>query len=290
MKQYILYNPHAGNGTAQEAAKKLAENAPESAVLLDMTAMDGYASLLADLTSEDVLTVCGGDGTLNRFINDTDGLDIPCEVCYLAVGSGNDFLRDLGKAPDGTPVRITEYIRDLPVTEVKGKKYRFLNNVGYGIDGYCCEVGDEQKAKSVKAVNYTAIAIKGLLFHYKPKNAVITVDGKEYTFKKVWLAPTMKGRYYGGGMMATPAQNRTASDGKLSVMVFHGSSSIRTLMIFPSIFKGEHIKSEKFVKVLSGYDVKVVFDAPAPVQIDGETIKDVMEYTATAKVPVKTKV
>ena len=289
MKQYILYNPQAGNGTAKEAAEKLAADST-SAILLDMTAIGGYASLLADVLAEDTLTVCGGDGTLNRFINDTEGIHIPCEVYYLAVGSGNDFLRDLDKTPDGTPVNITKYIQNLPVTVVKGKKYRFLNNVGYGIDGYCCEAGDEQKAKSSKAVNYTSIAIKGLLFHYKSKNAVITVDGKEYRFKKVWLAPTMKGRFYGGGMMATPDQDRTAEDGKLSVLVFHGSSSLRTLMIFPSIFKGEHIKSEKFVTVLTGYDIKVVFDRPSPVQVDGETVSGVTEYTATAKVKVPAEV
>ena len=40
MKQYILYNPHAGNGTAEEAAKKLASNAHESYVLLNMTKID----------------------------------------------------------------------------------------------------------------------------------------------------------------------------------------------------------------------------------------------------------
>lgn len=284
MKQYVLYNPHAGNGTAEEAARKLAAEAPDTSVLLDMTAIDNYASLLSEVAADDTLTLCGGDGTLNRFVNDTDGMTIPCEVLYLAVGSGNDFLRDLDKTPDGTPVNITKYIQNLPVTVVKGKKYRFLNNVGYGIDGYCCEAGDEQKAKSSKAVNYTSIAIKGLLFHYKPKNAVITVDGKEYRFKKVWLAPTMKGRYYGGGMMAAPAQDRLADDGKLSVLVFHDTGKIRTLIIFPSLFKGEHIKHEKYVTILSGYDVKVSYDAPAAVQIDGETIKDVMEYTATARV------
>ncbi len=54
----------------------------------------------------------------------------------------------------------------------------------------------------------TAIAIKGLLFHYRPTNAVITVDGVTHTYKKVWLVPTMNGRYYGGGMM--PPRTRTA--------------------------------------------------------------------------------
>ena len=286
MKQFILYNPLAGNGTAKEAAERLAAASSAEAVLSTVTKITDYAAFFAGMTPEDTLTICGGDGTLNHFVNDTAGLDIPCEVFYLAVGSGNDFLRDLDKTPDGTPVCITKYIKNLPVTEVKGKTYRFLNNVGYGIDGYCCEVGDELKAKSVKAINYTSIAIKGLLFHYKSKNAVITVDGKEYRFKKVWLAPTMKGRFYGGGMLATPEQDRLAEGGKLSVLVFHGSGRLHTLMVFPSIFKGEHVKHKKIVTVLSGYDVKVSFDAPAAVQIDGETIPDVMEYTATAKAPV----
>ena len=290
MKQFILYNPLAGNGTAKEAAEGLAAASSAEAILFPVTEITDYAAFLAQITPEDTLTVCGGDGTLNHFVNDTAELEIPCEVYYLAVGSGNDFLRDIGKTPDGNPVSITKYIQNLPVTEVKGKTYRFLNNVGYGIDGYCCEVGDELKAKSVKAINYTSIAIKGLLFHYKPKNAVITVDGKEYRFKKVWLAPTMKGRFYGGGMMATPAQGRLADDGKLSVLVFHGSGRLHTLMVFPSIFKGEHIKHKKIVTVLSGYDMKVSYDAPAAVQVDGETIPDVTEYTATAKAAVKAEV
>lgn len=283
MKHYILYNPLAGNGAAKEAAEKLSQSLPAESVLSPITEIPDYAVYLSALNADDILTLCGGDGTLNRFINDTADLVIPCEVQYLAVGSGNDFLRDLGKTPDGTPVSITKYIQNLPVTEVKGKKYRFLNNVGYGIDGYCCEVGDTLKQKSAKAVNYTSIAIKGLLFHYKPKNAVVTVDGKEYRFKKVWLAPTMKGRYYGGGMMATPAQDRTAPDGKLSVLLFHSSGRLHTLMVFPSIFKGEHIKHDKIVTVLSGYDVTVTFDAPAAVQIDGETVLDVSGYRAVAK-------
>ena len=287
MKQFILYNPLAGNGMAKEAAEGLAAATPAEAILFPVTEITDYAAFLAGIAPQDTLTLCGGDGTLNRFVNDTAELAIPCEVYYLAVGSGNDFLRDIGKTPDGIPVSITKYIQNLPVTVVKGKTYRFLNNVGYGIDGYCCEVGDAQKAKSGKAVNYTSIAIKGLLFHYKPKNAVITVDGKEYRFKKVWLAPTMKGRFYGGGMMATPEQDRTAPDGRLSVLVFHGSGRLHTLTVFPSIFKGQHVKHDKIVTVLTGYDVKVSYDAPAAVQIDGETIPNVTEYTASVKATVQ---
>ena len=92
----------------------------------------------------------------------------------------------------------------------------------------------------------------------------------------------MFGRHYGGGMMPTPAQNRSAEDGSLSFMAFHGSSRIRTLMIFPSIFKGGHVKHTKYVTVMTGKDITVEFDRPTSLQIDGETICGVTKYSARA--------
>ena len=102
---------------------------------------------------------------------------------------------------------------------------------------------------------------------------------KEYD--KVWLAPTMHGRYYGGGMIATPDQRRDGGH-TASVLVFHGSGKLKTLMIFPSIFKGEHIKRAKYVSVLTGKDIHVKFDRPTALQIDGETILGVSEYSVKA--------
>ena len=168
--------------------------------------------------------------------------------------------------------------------EVKGKKHLFLNGIGYGIDGYCCEEGDKLRGKSEKPVNYTAIAIKGLLFHYKPTSATVTVDGRKHTYKHVWLAPTMNGRFYGGGMIPTPSQDRLAEPRTLSVMVFRSVSKLKALMVFPSIFKSEHIKKKKVVEILSGKDITVEFDRPSPLQIDGEPITGVSSYHAsTAK-------
>jgi diacylglycerol kinase family enzyme len=123
-----------------------------------------------------------------------------------------------------------------------------------------------------------------LLFHYKPTTATVIVDGKEYTYKKVWIAPTMKGRFYGGGMMPCPAQDRLSDDGNVSVMIFHDTGKISTLMIFPSLFKGEHIKHTKHVTVHTGKNITVRFDSPRPAQIDGETVTGVTEYTAEAGV------
>jgi len=287
MKTYILYNPIAGHGNMKQTAQSLAANYENEAICLDLCALESYADFFAKLSSDDQIILCGGDGTLNRFVNDTEGLEIPCDILYCAKGTGNDFLHDLERSPEDAPFSVKEYLTDLPMVEVKGKTYRFLNNVGFGIDGYCCEVGDQIKQTSDKPVNYTSIAIKGLLFHFKPVNATITVDGQTYSYRKVWIAPTMKGRFYGGGMMPTPAQDRRADDGSLSLMVMHGSGKLKTLIVFPSLFKGEHIKHTEMIAIHQGKDITVTFDRPTALQIDGETILGVTEYRAYAKAPVK---
>ena len=283
-KYYILYNPLAGNNTGKESANALdGIFKGEELVYTDIVEVSrDYKAFFAGISCDDKVVLCGGDGTINRFVNDTSDITLNNEILYYACGSGNDFLHDVGGEVGSKPFVINQYITDLPVVEVKGKAYRFINGIGYGIDGYCCEVGDKLRQTSDKPINYAGIAIKGLLFHYKPTNAVITVDGVKHEYKKVWLAPTMNGRFYGGGMMPTPDQARLDPENKLSVLVWHGSGKISTLAAFPGIFKGEHLKHSKMCEVLTGKNISVEFDRPVAAQIDGETILDVTSYTAKA--------
>ena len=281
MATYVLYNELSGNGTGKTKAEELKSFLNGKEVFFhDITKLNDYKFFFGSLNADDEVILCGGDGTLNRFINDTEGLTYTQPLFYYPTGSGNDFWNDLGRKPGDDPVRIEQYIKDLPFVEVNGMKSRVLNGIGYGIDGYCCEVGDQLREAGNEKIDYAGIAIKGLLFHYKPTNAEIDVDGQKYSYKKVWLAPSMNGRYYGGGMIATPAQDRLGKERLLSLLVFHGSGKIRTLAIFPSIFKGKHVDHKKVVEVKTGHRITVTFDRPVALQIDGETVLNVTTYTA----------
>ncbi len=278
---YILFNPKAGGGTGEAAAKKLDELLKgEELKYQSVLEIKDYAKFFSEIGSEAKVVLVGGDGSLNHLANDIDGLDVKNELYFFAGGTGNDFLNDLELDPEKGPYQINKYLKDLPSVMVNGKRSLFVNGIGYGIDGYCCEVADQLHDSGVQDINYTSIAIKGLLGKFKPRNAKVTVDGKSYNFKKVWLAPTMNGRYYGGGMDCAPAQDRLNKERKLSLVVFQGSGKLHTLMIFPSIFKGEHVKHTKQVHVFEGYDMTVEFDGPCALQIDGETVLGVTKYQA----------
>ncbi len=278
MSCYIFYNSRAGGGLAEQKAKAYAAKIGQTDAVYDVTKIN-YADVITD--NEDII-IFGGDGTLNRFVNATAGLKLENKVFIYPLGTGNDFMNDLGIKPSDEAVEVTKYIKRLPICEIQGIRNYFINGVGFGIDGYCCQEGDRQKSLGKKKINYTAIAIKGMFGKFKPRDAKITVDGKEYDFKKVWLAPCMFGRYYGGGMIPTPNQLRENEDGTISVMVFHGLGKLGALMLFPSIFKGEHLKNTKKTAVLSGKEIIVEFAEPCAAQIDGETVLNVRRARYTA--------
>ncbi|MBQ7153839.1 MAG: diacylglycerol kinase family protein [Clostridia bacterium] len=272
MKAIVLYNGKAGNNTGKEMAEKITEFVQDELEFEDLLTIPDLAAYFKAHEPEQVYYLCGGDGTLNCLVNLVAEEDIPENLNYFPSGTGNDFYRDVTGSNKGEPIPVRKYLLNLPTVTIDGKSSKFLNGVGYGIDGYCCEEGDRQKAVSDKPVNYASIAIKGLLFKFKPANGKVTVDGETREYKKIWLAPTMNGRYYGGGMNATPAQDRLNPEHKVSVLVWHGSGKLPTLMAFPGIFKGEHIKHEKMMEVLVGKHVVVEFDKPIAAQIDGETV------------------
>ncbi len=280
---YILFNSKSNNSKAETVLNEVEGKLQGDIVKVSVFDVNDYKEFFSKITREDNITIVGGDGTLNHFINDTRGLDLPCDIYFSPAGSGNDFLNDIKeKVDDQKRFLINDYLKDLPVAEINGKEYLFINGIGFGIDGYCCEVGDKQRAKSTKPVNYTSIAIKGLLFHYKRPNAKVIVDGKEREFKKVWLAPTMKGRYYGGGMNIAPLQDRNNPDKSVTTCVMYKAGKLKTLMVFPGIFKGKHTTHTEMFSEITGHEIEVIFDRPTALQVDGETILGVTSYKVKA--------
>lgn len=277
---YLFYNPSARNGKAAEDLQLIKKTLDGQDVeIYAVTDIDDYVSVIDKIQPEDIVYIVGGDGTLNRFINDSTNLRILGDIFFYSAGTGNDFKHDVDPDNSLYRIRLNDYIRNLPTVTVGGVTYKFVNGIGFGIDGYCCEEGDRQRAAGRQDINYSAIAVKGCLFRFKPYGADITVDGETRHYDKVWLAPTMFGKYYGGGMKVAPEQDRNNPQHTVTNVVIHGTGRLKTLIRFTKIFSGEHTKYTDMVDTRTGHEVRVVFDRPCALQIDGETVKNVTEYT-----------
>ena len=276
---YLLLNPLANNSKGEEDAKQWAADNNVECEFTSLLDIKDMKEFLDGLKEGDEVILTGGDGTINRFANDVYGYEFKNPVYYAKCGSGNDFFRDNEHLAVDGKIDIRPMMKNLPLITVKGIKRRFVNGIGYGIDGETCRIGDIQRATSDKPVNYSNIAIKLLLGSYKLKKATVDVDGKVSIFENVWMASTMKGRFYGGGMMVAPAQDRFNDDGTVSVVTLYKKNRLVTLMRFPSLNKGEHVLKKDWVTVQTGKKVTVSFDQPCALQIDGDVIEDVLTYT-----------
>ncbi len=276
---YLLFNPMSNNGNndINIIDKSMGMRELVKINLLDIDVKD----FVPTLTENDKVFICGGDGTICRFANNTYGFDFPCPIYIIKSGTGNDFLRDIG-AYDGKLIDIRPYLQDLPVVTINGEETRFINGIGFGLDGAVCEEADELKKKSDKKINYLLLAVELIMGKYKRPNAKVRIDGEEKEYTKMWIASAMKGKYYGGGMMVAPNQDRTS--GKLGAMMFHGGTRAKILTVLPTIYKGNHVKHKKIVEMFECEELYVEFDIPTALQIDGETVVGVTSYTArTAK-------
>lgn len=278
-KAHVLYNPRSGNNTGESRSRKLKFFNGHKLCYYDITKIDDYRAFFEKI-GDDTVILAGGDGTLTQFVDNISHLNLKNPIYYYAIGTGNDFLNDVGSEKGDSPFPINEYIENLPVMTANGVEYRFVNGVGGGLDAYSCEKGNELHKKGKKA-NYVGVAVKGILFDYKPMNATVTVDGKKREFEKVWFASVMKGRYFGGGIMLSPKQDRKEEE--LTAVIIHKAGKLRLLTIIPLAFSGKHVKYTKYVEIIKGNDIEVSFDRSVSLQIDGETISGLTGYSVKAK-------
>lgn len=282
MEYAILYNPYSCGGKGLKLAKEIEPLMGEHTyVYHDLTKIESLDDFLTSLPKTTEVILTGGDGSLNGFVNQIESTHQK-NIYFYASGSGNDFARDIGFKKQTKPVIINHYVQNLPTAVIKGKTYKFLNCIGSGMDGYCCGEVERLRAISQKRGNYLVAAIKGLLYAYKPCTVHVNADGKEYTFKNTWLVPTMNGRFFGGGFMAAPKQDRNNPEHTLSLVAMHSRNFFKIVIAFLLIMKGKHTKMKSMIKVIEGHEFSVKLDRSATLQIDGETIKDVSEYTVSS--------
>ena len=97
-KAYIFYNPLAGNGRCKEDVSMLECVLPDEIVYCDMTKSETYERDLFSLEPGDYLILCGGDGTLNRFVNLMGDMELHHEICiHRRAGPAARLSTDLSR-------------------------------------------------------------------------------------------------------------------------------------------------------------------------------------------------
>ncbi|WP_368503789.1 diacylglycerol kinase family protein [Alkalihalophilus sp. As8PL] len=210
----------------------------------------------------------GGDGTSQEVINQLVDTGYPFSV--IPTGSGNDFARARGL--DRNVRREVDRIiggRQEKIDLMKVDSKYCLTVIGLGFDGVVAQVTNQMGFKKWLGSFSYIISVLKVLRTYKPSSVELTIDGEYLQYDKVWLIAIANYPYYGGGMKICP--NATSQDGLVDICIVHGQSRWKLLLLFPSVFKGEHVK-QKGVNILQGREIIVNADKQLIIHGDGEII------------------
>lgn len=212
-------------------------------------------------TITDIL-YCGGDGSINYFINTADFKTIPQNIYLAQSGSGNDFLRSLKLIGNGS-IAIGK-------AETNVKTTRFINGCGIGVDAAVCHYVNKDSKKN--KLSYFKNAFKAMS-EFEPFELSLTVDGVEHKFEKAFFCAVQNGKYFGGGMKIAPDADPTAPT--FQVCVAHSISHFLISLLFMTIYSGLHIKFKKYVTMFSGQEITIKANKKCYFQADGEVIENI---------------
>lgn len=267
----ILYNPLSKNSKSNIQTNKLVRYYKKNNIpfrLKSIVKIKDIEAYLENRKQIDNIILLGGDGTINRFINDTINYDIKQDIYLKRNGSGNDYIRTLI-----TQDKKEQHIMEI-TTDTNLKKY-FINGAGMGIDGYVGYLINKSERKG--KFRYFLNTLKALIT-YIPEPVSVNIDGEVFHFKKSYLVTMSNGKFFGGGMRVSPSAS--INDEYLDVIVVHKISKLLILPIFLTIYFGKHVLFKRYVFHKKGKVITASFTTPQIAQTDGESYFDITSMTA----------
>lgn len=270
---YIMYNPKSSKGSIEKKVNKLYKKTSKKndCYMINLLEINSREKIfISQCTDEDVIYLCGGDGTLNQFVNRIQGVEAKCKIYFFAMGSGNDYARNYKRRY----VEITDLAKNPPKLIVNNEEsYTFVNGVGIGVDAEVCRSKAQYKFSEVKK-SYFTIALS-CIKTFRPYGLDIEIDGEKKHFDNVWFFVCNNGKYFGGGMKVTP--KAIINDEYLDLCIVHSLSYKKVLMLFPLIYFGLHRLVRKHVEIVQCKNIKVLTDGCTVMQRDGEVLDYVRE-------------
>ncbi|CAC12579.1 conserved hypothetical protein [Thermoplasma acidophilum] len=181
---------------------------------------------------------CGGDGTLNEVVNGIVNTDLA--IAVLPMGTGSDFGKTIGIRNISDFLKAIKSGRtrevDLVAAQFANQSRRyFINILEIGFGAEVMNYVNSHKYLGRGSFKFGAFY---MLSKMHPFNLRLIMDGKEYEFPTI-EAIFANGRYFGGGMLASPYSE--IDDGLLDVHVLKPFSRIRSAMNFRTIYDGSYL-------------------------------------------------
>lgn len=273
----VILNPAANRGKAKAVGAKVFQYFAEAGIpvvnLSGETALAATEKANIMIRSQDLsgIVAIGGDGTSQLGMNLAVPNQLPLGL--IPAGSGNDQVRELGISLTDTKAAVDNIIASLDEprrvdamkVSVSGREFWSLGSISAGFDALCATRANSLKWP--KGPNSYVAALLLELPSFKAIKYHLDVDGEKRVIDAM-LCGVANVKNFGGGMKISP--NSEITDGELEVFILHQVSRGRLLRIFPTVYKGGHLKFPE-IEIFKAKSVKISNDS-FPVTCDGELV------------------
>jgi diacylglycerol kinase (ATP) len=247
---WVIANPEAGGGRGARHASAVTHSLltagigcrllqPDSATATTAAAVDAVAAGAV------AVAACGGDGTVHAVVQGLAHSSVPLAI--VAGGSGDDIATALG-FPSGSAEESAQWLvaalasgRSRPVdlgivSAANGVTECFLGVLSTGFDSSVNERANTMTRLGGQRYN---MAIVRELASFRAVDYDVEIDGSAVRGPGM-LVSVGNTSSYGGGMKVCP--DAVPDDGLLDVTWLGRVSTLTFLRVFPSVFKGEHVR------------------------------------------------
>lgn len=269
----VIYNPAAKGGASAKVFNAYLDFLGTNHIRCKSyeTAGDGQELAISKLIQErnfTVISILGGDGTINLTINALPDFNIPIHI--IPAGSGNDLAKMI--YPEGLPSYSDIFKRVLltnaPTTYVdiwRCNDQLFANGFGCGFDGSIAYNAKYKKGIWGSKMKYWVEIAKHIFLYRSP---TFSVNG---IVQPTFMLSVANGKVYGGDFMVAP--NADVSDGTIEIVRIQRLSVLKRLLNLPLMKKGGHLKKE-FVSYHREKTVHIKSTIPLAAHLDGEPMSE----------------
>jgi diacylglycerol kinase (ATP) len=238
----LLVNPTSGKGRGARLAEPVAERLRSLGASVDVVVgrdADETYDKIRDRVSAgvDAVVALGGDGLVNMALQVVAGTAIPLGV--VPAGTGNDIARALGLSLTD-PMAAVDHLargetRQVDLGRVAGRWFGGV--LGSGFDSMVNERANRMTWPRGR-LRYD-VAMIAELRTFRPVPFELILDGEEWRTEAMLVA-VGNSASYGGGMRVCP--DASLEDGLLDVTVVGRMSKPEFIRVFPSVYKGTHVR------------------------------------------------
>jgi YegS/Rv2252/BmrU family lipid kinase len=269
MRARLIVNPVAGSARAGDLPEVLAifERAGWQVDVVRTSRPGDATAAAAEAAADgfDLVIVSGGDGTVNEALQPLVGTRTALTV--LPAGTANLLAREMGlplRAPEAARALVDGGVVTVDVGIASGKRY-FLLFAGIGFDAAVIHAVDSELKRRLGPFSFVAASAQ-VMPGYNGASVQFRLDGKRRRRRHVLMAVVANTRLFALFPLTPHAR---AHDGKLDVIVFHGTGFWTKLQHLVLVILG---RAKDAPNVDRWHVGRIEFRgrAPLPVELDGE--------------------